>query len=359
MAELKELFEMATKQAEPDLDSWKEQEQRQRRTGRRRKLGTFAMAAAIGVGAIALILVMRPGENATTAGTAPTDAAQTAVSGPVTPPNDRDYVLDLNTGVMTPLPGSIIRSLAVPAGPDPLSPYAASPDGSRLAFVGAGDDGNPQIFVAGIDGTGVRQMTHDPTGATYPAWSPDGTAIAYTGYGSGGVPSLFVLEVATGGSTQITDGGHRPENGLQFTPDGSSLLYTGRNVLMTLPIAGGESTLLFGPVGNLDGAWDGSMSPDGSLVTYLASGHDSEGVYGGAWRRVANADGTGSRTILGCYGLIPSGAWSPDGSQIVCSMGPGNPTRIIVVDIATLDAERVARGSEAIWLDDHTLLVDA
>ncbi len=256
---------------------------------------------------------------------------------------------------MTPLPGSIIEALATPEDPYAFSPYAASPDGSRLAFVGIGDEGGPQIFIAGVDGAGVRQMTRDPRPATSPAWSPDGTSIAYVGYGNRDVRNLFVLDVATGETTQITDGARVSENGLQFTPDGSSLLYSSGTVLMTVPVAGGESTLLFGPVGNLDGAWSGSMSPDGSLVTFLAGGRDASGVYGGPGRRVANADGTGSRTI-GCFGLIPAGTWSPDGSRILCSEGGS----IVVVDIATLGAVmQVAGGSGAIWLDDHTLLVDA
>ena len=68
MAELKEVFEMATKTTEPDQDSWNQQERRQRRTARNRKLGAFAVAAAIGLAAVALILTMRTGENATTPG---------------------------------------------------------------------------------------------------------------------------------------------------------------------------------------------------------------------------------------------------------------------------------------------------
>jgi Tol biopolymer transport system component len=48
-----------------------------------------------------------------------------------------------------------------------------------VAFVGTGDEGSPQIFIAGIDGTGVSQLTHDPTGAMSPAWSPVGTRISY------------------------------------------------------------------------------------------------------------------------------------------------------------------------------------
>jgi Tol biopolymer transport system component len=76
-------------------------------------------------------------------------------------------------------------------------------------------------------------------------------------------------------------------------------------------------------------------------------------------RWVANADGTGRRELAPCYDSIPAGTWSPDGSRIVCNESvPPTYDTILVVDVATGDATRVARGLGAIWLDDHTLLVE-
>jgi Tol biopolymer transport system component len=100
-------------------------------------------------------------------------------------------------------------------------------------------------------------------------------------------------------------------------------------------------------------AGSGSLSPDGSLVTMM--GHEVNGP--GAIRFVANADGTELRQIAG-RGSIPAGTWSPDGSRIVCRRSDA-VGGIIVVDIATGDASpTLAEGNGAIWLDDHTLLID-
>ena len=272
-----------------------------------------------------------------------------------------DYVVDLNTGAMTPLPEAIIRSLGETAeGAQAESQYAASPDGSQLAYVGTGDEGSSQIFIAGIDGTGIRQLTHDPVAADSPAWSPDGTMIAYVGGRRSDVRDLIpgdvlVLDVATDESTQIADGASA-YSGLQFTPDGSSIVYTGGTAgqeMRIVPVAGGPSTVLFGDGhGGMGHATSGSFSPDGSLVTM--TGHEVDGP--GAAVFVSNTDGTQRRAIAG-YGMNPAGTWSPDGSRIVCLSYEGG--RILVVDIATGDASPVAKGSEAIWLDDHTLLVEA
>jgi Tol biopolymer transport system component len=314
-----------------------------------RLLLTRALAAMLAVGAIVVVATTLTNQKSQVA-PQPQPPAGPGPTETVPPAPEADYVIDLNTGEMTPLPETIIRSLG---GPVFGTEYMVSPEGSQLAYVGPGEKGSAQIFIAGIDGGGIRQIKHDARFVTSPAWSPDGTRIAY-----GDPPGLFVLDVATGESTRITTATLTPFGaGLQFTPDGSSLLYTSGSeqnpVLRTVPVAGGKSTLLIGTRGNLSAASNGSLSPDGSLVTFLGS----EGEGGPQRRYVANADGTDLRLLPDLYGIPcfsnPAGTWSPDGSRIVCS----EASRVIVIDIATGEAAPVAQGRGAFWLDDHTLLV--
>ena len=304
----------------------------------------------------------RPTGPAEPTATVPTVSPRITTAPYYTPDarSEVDYLIDLNTGEMTPLPEAIIGT-AEPRFT--LERYAASSDGSMLAFVGAGEEGTPQIFVAGIDGTGVRQVTHDPTRAMSPAWSPDGTLIAYQGYGGGEIPNVFVLDVATGEATQVTHEGGDGAWDPTFTPDGRSVLYSTASdparELRTVPVGGGESTLLIGAGEGIFYAGDGSMSPDGSLVTFLGGAPPC-----GPCRVVANADGTGSR-VIDVGEATPAGVWSPDSSRIVTMEVPEAyedppPTSehfIMVVDVVTDQAMIVANGRAAIWLDDHTLLV--
>jgi dipeptidyl aminopeptidase/acylaminoacyl peptidase len=325
------------------------------------------------------------------------DVAGPAETGPTGPPapgvSETDYVIDLDTGLMRPLPRAIVRSL----GGGPFNhQYVVSPGGSRLAYVGTRDarpkpilfaeSRDYQIFIAGIDGTGVRQVTHAPNGASSPAWSPDGTRIAYEATDNRHRVGLYVLDVASGKSSQISgvnvvygrcdvgldpgcfegDTSLYPVRGSlepQFTPDGSSLIYTGGTnrhpVIWIVPVAGRESTLLIGPGWNMRDTENGSWSPDGSLVTFLVhqiGGTEVTMVGGQRW--VADTDGTDRRLLPDVYGLgcrsTPAGTWSPDGSRIVCT----EASKVIVIDIATGAATPVAAyGRGAIWLDDHTLLV--
>jgi Tol biopolymer transport system component len=255
-------------------------------------------------------------------------------------PATADYIIDMVTGETTLLPAAI-RNLAP-------SQYAASPDGSMLAFVAPDGDGSFQLFTAGIDGTDIRQITHPPLEASGPAWSPDGSLVAYVQ--SGG---LFVLDVATGDSGRIPD---VDANGLstQFTPEGSSILY-GNDGVWIVPIDGGSSTQLIGRDNGVE-TGGGSMSPDGSLVTF--NGNRINGP--GAIRFLADADGSNVRELGqldggNCGWSGASGIWSPDGARTVCA---GND-EVRVVYVATGEDSVVAKGKAAIWLDDHTLLVEA
>ena len=64
------------------------------------------------------------------------------------------------------------KGLAQPSLP------AVSPDGTRVAFVLS-----DQIYVVGIDGTGLKKITNDVDTHSYPTWSPDGSRLAYTSAG--------------------------------------------------------------------------------------------------------------------------------------------------------------------------------
>jgi hypothetical protein len=59
MSDVREVFEMTTKQIEPDLGAWNEQERRQRRSSRNRRIGAYIVVAAIGIAAVAAVLANR------------------------------------------------------------------------------------------------------------------------------------------------------------------------------------------------------------------------------------------------------------------------------------------------------------
>jgi len=84
-----------------------------------------------------------------------------------------------------------------------------SPDGSKLLFTSY-RDGNPEIYMMNVDGSGVRRMTNSPTVDTTATWSPSGNQIAWVSDRSGN-PHIYVMNVdGTGQRLLINEIADRP-----------------------------------------------------------------------------------------------------------------------------------------------------
>ena len=77
-----------------------------------------------------------------------------------------------------------------------------SPDGTKIAFT-SNRDGNPEIYIMNVDGSGLRRLTNHPAIDTTPTWSPTGTQIAFTS-DRGGTPSIYIVGVDGLGLRRIT-----------------------------------------------------------------------------------------------------------------------------------------------------------
>jgi TolB protein len=116
-------------------------------------------------------------------------------------------------------------SLADPvAGGD--SQPAFSPDGRSVAFQRTTDHADPKavkaaIFVIGVDGSGLKQLTPYEMDAAHPRWSPDGSTILFHDnadtLGIASVSSnLWTVHPDGSGMTQLTH-----ETGSNFAIEGS------------------------------------------------------------------------------------------------------------------------------------------
>lgn len=108
--------------------------------------------------------------------------------------------------------GSRLRALTANTG-DGTGATAASwsPDGQRIAF-SSDADGDEDIYVIRLDGTGLRKITHNSADDSSPTWSPDGRRIAFDrSIGDFDVTSIVVLNLVTGIEDEIArerdDGG--------------------------------------------------------------------------------------------------------------------------------------------------------
>jgi dipeptidyl aminopeptidase/acylaminoacyl peptidase len=339
MAELREVYEMTTKQMEPDQDSWREQEERHHRDVRRKRVGALAVAATVAILAGVGIVWSLDGDDAgeeTTPATVGTDTTDLG-SG--------SYQVDLPSGAVT-----VIQA-----------PYATgvgdvSPDGTSIANAGN------KVTVTDLEGDNVRAFdsTRTSQGTDAPRWSPDGRTIVYQVHGPNEkIGNLFALDVASEKVTQLTDL-EQIRSGLwymapSYSPDGRSILFTSptgkddRQVwhLWSIPSSGGEPTIV------LRDAAFGEYSPDGSTIAYVRVTEGGEEAARGLW--IANADGSDRQRLVAGELVFPR--WSPDGTRIV--YGNDGENRTYVYDVATGETTSVAGVSTwPEWVDDDTLLVD-
>lgn len=87
---------------------------------------------------------------------------------------------------------------------------AWSPDGSTIAFMSAAS-GNWDIYAIGADGTGLTNLTANPSNDGLPEWSPDGTKLAFL-TDRDGVWSIYTMNADGSDQRKVVEVGGRYAN---------------------------------------------------------------------------------------------------------------------------------------------------
>jgi TolB protein len=180
--------------------------------------------------------------------------------------------------------------------------------GSRIVFVSGGKR-NKDVFIAGIDGQNLRQITNFQNITVSPSISPDGRYLAYTSYKEG-KPNLFIMDLETG-----KDVHSEREEGMKL-----GTTWLGKSTLGFAKTSGNHSTIYSVDAGNRqkkalftqEGILTSpSFSPDGTKMVFVSDMYGSPQVFikdlpSGNAKRL---------TYSGNYNTSPS--FSPKGDLIV------------------------------------------
>ena len=166
---------------------------------------------------------------------------------------------------------------------------------SMIAFA-SDRDGDFDIYLMNVSGTGLQQLTRNDADDFEPTWSPDGQKLAFTSTRSEFAEDIYVMNADGTDQRRLT-----PQPGRDYEP-----------------------------------AW----SPDGRRIAFTSSRDGAREIY------VMNADGTGQGRVtgdLGSYGGRP--AWSPDGQRITFQAdgtSEGNDGGIYVINADGSEQHRLA-----------------
>lgn len=157
--------------------------------------------------------------------------------------------------------------------------------------------------------------------------SPDGKYVAFAAV-EAGRQSVRLRQVDTSNAgVEVIPPSDLSYTALTFNPDGRYLYYVAASkspgMIYRVPVLGGTPAKL---VDDVDSA--PAFSPDGKQMTYVRGLPDTKETS----LMVANADGTGERTLASLKGAAHSfvlntgPSWSPDGKRIACGVSAVNET---------------------------------
>jgi dipeptidyl aminopeptidase/acylaminoacyl peptidase len=279
------------------------------------------------------------------------------------------------------------------AGSGSYSSPRWSPDGGRLAYVGA-EGGSAQLYVRWMANGESARITGLPNSPDSIAWSPDGRRIAYSmfvpddgpklgqappkpegakwgdplqiidavtyrfdgaGYFKPGYQQIFWVPADGGASTQLTFGPTNAGALVSWTPDSRSVLFSanlgknwerepGESEIYRISIDGGTPVALTTRKGP-----DASpaVSPNGRQIAYVGfdevgKANDDTKLY------VMNLDGSGSRVVTAGFDrAVTNPVWSADGNSVYVLYDEHGSNRVARVSLngAVRDVATALTGS--------------
>ena len=163
-------------------------------------------------------------------------------------------------------------------------------NGGEIAFE-TFRDGNREIYVVKVDGSGVLNLTNNLASDGFPVWSPDGTKLAfYTNRDGNG--EIYVMNADGSGLRNLTNSSAEDDTPAAWSPDGTRIAFaTNRDGNREAYVMNADGLAVTRLTNNPAVDWCADWSPDGTKLAFFTNRDGNAEIY------VMNADGSGQLNL--------------------------------------------------------------
>jgi dipeptidyl aminopeptidase/acylaminoacyl peptidase len=224
----------------------------------------------------------------------------------------------------------------------PLPTFTVSPDGARIALaVDHGPSYTAAIMPAepSPGGAAISHLTDHWHNDWSPLWSPDGAFLAFQSDTHGQDAAVFIADAASG--VLRTIGGSEPMLAFDpvWAPDGRAIAFSGGGgeyrAIGMYDVAAELVTWAFDGDGN---AHSPAWSPDGRALVFVVDEGPENSLL------LLDLTTGEARSLNVGTGNHYAPAFTPDGAWVIVALsGPGCPTDLFRIELATGRVERLSR----------------
>jgi TolB protein len=224
----------------------------------------------------------------------------------------------------------------------PAPPEGAAAGGGNADVIAFSSrhEGNPEIYVMNLDGTGLTRLTYNENRDGYPAWSPDGSKIAFYAYEDDTTWSINLMDSDGQNRVRLTYETNVRHASPVWSPDGTTIAFSRMSessAQIWLVDADGGNPRRLGELEGFAPQW----SPDGKWFAFCTTPVGEI--------HVAGADGSNPRQLTDNEVDDMWPAWSPDGSKIAFMSGENEHHQIWVMNFDGSEKTRLTNNSFDDW----------